>query len=177
MTRTEGTLSRAADKRPETGRPHSILLVEDNPADVKIMQRALALAEARTELVIVRDGQEALDYLLRQGPYAPEAAAEGSVPALPGPWRIPDLVVLDLNLPRLTGIELLKQIRTSPRLCLLPVVVLSTSRRPEDVREAYSAGANTYIEKPHDFDRFVQVLRVAQQFWLEMALLPPPPVG
>jgi two-component system response regulator len=174
MSRTEGTLNRVGDRHPETGRPHSLLLVEDNPADVKIMQRALTLVEGKTELVVTRDGQEALDYLLRQGPYSP--SAEASV-TLPGPWRIPDLVVLDLNLPRLTGIELLKQIRTSPRLCLLPVVVLSTSRRPEDVREAYSAGANTYIEKPHDFDRFVQVLGTVQQFWLEMALLPPAPAG
>lgn len=169
-------MSRAANHRLETGRLHSILLVEDNAADVKIMQRALALAPTRTELVVVRDGQEAVDYLLRQGAHG--AAAEGGCDSpLPMPWRSPDLVILDLNLPRLTGIEVLKQIRTAPRLCLLPVVVLSTSRRPEDVREAYAAGANTYIEKPQDFDRFVEILRIVQQFWLEMVLLPPVPVG
>jgi CheY-like chemotaxis protein len=154
----------------ETGRLHSILLVEDNLADVKIMQRALAQAATRAELVVVRDGQEAIEYLFRQGAYAP---SDGAVS--PAPWRCPDLVVLDLNLPRLSGTEVLEQIRQSPKLCLLPVVVLSTSRRPEDVQTAYAAGANSYIEKPQDFDRFVEVLRTIQHFWLEMALLPPSP--
>lgn len=153
----------------ETGRLHSILLVEDNLADVKIMQRALAQAAARAELVVVRDGQEAIDFLFRQGAYAPAAGDPAQAP-----WRCPDLVVLDLNLPRLSGTEVLQHIRQSPTLCLLPVVVLSTSRRPEDVQTAYAAGANSYIEKPHDFDRFVEVLRTVQHFWLEMALLPSP---
>jgi CheY-like chemotaxis protein len=156
----------------ETSRLHSILLVEDNPADVKIMQRALAQAAGRAELVVVRDGQEALDYLLRQGAHAPSHADD---PAH-APWRCPDLVVLDLNLPRLSGTEVLQQIRQSEKLCLIPVVVLSTSHRPEDVQTAYAAGANSYIEKPQDFDRFVEVLRTIQHFWLEMALLPTVPL-
>jgi CheY-like chemotaxis protein len=138
-----------------------LLLAEDNPADVKILQRALSQAGARVDLVVVRDGQEALDYLLRQGPYAN------------GSWRRPDLIVLDLNLPRMTGFEVLRLLRSSPDLALLPVVVLSTSHRPEDVRTAYAAGANTYIEKPFDFDRFVDVLKTVLHYWLEVALLPP----
>ena len=174
----------------DAGRVASLLLVEDNPADVKIMQRALAHAEGRVELVVLRDGQEAVDYLLRQGAYAPRGVASakaGSYPrsepgegptvqVLPAPpaWRRPDLIVLDLNLPLLTGIEVLKLIRSVPPLSLIPVVILSTSRRPEEVHEAYAAGANTYIEKPFDFDRFVTILRTLQQYWLEIAVLPPP---
>jgi CheY-like chemotaxis protein len=161
-----------------TVRLHSVLLVEDNPADVKIMRRALAHVGTGVDLVVVRDGQEAVDYLLRQGRPADAGtparpAAPGPAGGAPAPWRQPDLVVLDLNLPRLTGVEVLRQIRAAAPLCLTPVVVLSTSRRPEDVREAYAAGANTYIEKPCDFDRFAAVLRTILQFWLEMAVLPP----
>src|SRR5262249_19590029 len=141
------------------------LLVEDNPADVKITQRALAQLDGPAELVVARDGQEALDYLLRQGHHAA------------APWSSPDLIVLDLNLPRLTGIDLLRQGRALPALALRPVVALSTARLPEDVRDAYAAGANAYLVKPHDFDHFVEMLRRVQQFWLEMAVLPPAPPG
>ena len=167
----------------ETGRLHSILLVEDNPADVKIMQRALAQTASRVDLVVVPDGQEAVDYLLRQGPYAcPEKARATATDTKEGQtacstWRRPDLVVLDLNLPRLTGIDVLKKIRAVDHLCLMPVVVLSTSRSPDDVRDAYCAGANTYVEKPSEYDRFVEMLRTILQFWLEIAVLPPTPVG
>src|SRR4051794_22230336 len=120
-----------------------LLLVEDSPADVKILQRALAQTSRPVELVVLRDGQEAADYLLRQGAFAPAAGTA---------WRRPDLIVLDLNLPRLTGLEVLSLIRSSVPFRLTPVVVLSTSRQPEDVRQAYAGGANTYIEKPLDFD-------------------------
>src|SRR4051812_24134864 len=143
---------------------HSILLVEDNAADVKITQRALKDSGLPVDLLVVRDGQEAVDYLLRRGPHA----------ANPG-WRSPDLILLDLNLPRLTGREVLQLIRSTPGLKAVPVVVLTTSRRPEDVQDMYAAGANTYIEKPPDFARFVEVLQVIQRYWLDTALLPPPP--
>src|SRR5262245_55764319 len=135
----------------ETGRLPSILLVEDNPADVKIMQRALAQTAIRVELVVVHDGQEAIDYLMRQGAHSRREETDVNGGTEVTPWRHPDLVVLDLNLPRLTGIDVLRQVRTVEQLCLTPVVVLSTSRRPEDVSEAYAAGANTYIEKPCEF--------------------------
>ncbi len=141
------------------------MLVEDSPTDVKILQRALSQTDHPPDLIVVRDGQEAADYLLRQGAYANHN----------GSWRRPDLIVLDLNLPRLTGLEVLTLIRSSAQFCLTPVVVLSTSRQPEDVRAAYAGGANTYIEKPLDFDRFVAVLRTLNQLWLEMAVLPPAP--
>jgi two-component system, chemotaxis family, response regulator Rcp1 len=142
----------------------AILLVEDNAADVKITQRALRDSGFPGELRVVRDGQEALDYLLRHGPHADDPS-----------WRRPDLVLLDVNLPRLTGLQVLERVRSSPGLRTLPVIVLTTSRRAEDVQATYAAGANTYIEKPLDFPRFVEVLNTIQRYWLDMALLPPYP--
>src|SRR6516165_4875941 len=104
----------------------TILLVEDNPADIKITQRALRESKVSVELVIVRDGQEAVDYLLHQGDFA---GREG--------WRIPELILLDLNLPRLTGREVLECVRATEAFRSVPVVVLTTSNRPEDVRALY----------------------------------------
>lgn len=140
---------------------NAILLVEDNPADIKITQRALRESSSTVELIVVRDGQEAVDYLLRQGQHAGNQT-----------WRAPDLVLLDINLPRLTGREVLERIRATPALRSVPVVVLTTSRRQEDIQELYAAGANTYIEKPQEFGRFVEVLKTIQQYWLQTALLP-----
>lgn len=140
---------------------HVILLVEDNPADVKITQRAVKESGLQVDLIVVRDGQEAVDYLLRQGPHATPA------------WRSPDLILLDLNLPRLNGKEVLERVRATSQFKTVPVIVLTTSRRQEDVRDMYAAGANTYIEKPTDFARFVQVLQTIQSYWLDTALLPP----
>jgi CheY-like chemotaxis protein len=142
---------------------HAILLVEDNPADVKITQRALRDGGLPVELLVVRDGQEAVEYLLHQGQHDGDPA-----------WRVPDLILLDINLPRLNGLQVLQRIRATPALRATPVVVLTTSRRQEDVHQMYAAGANTYIEKPQDFNRFVQVLQTIQRYWLETALLPPP---
>ncbi len=140
---------------------HCVLLVEDNPADIKITQRALRESDVGVDLVVMRDGEEAVDYLLRRGAHAADPD-----------WRSPDLILLDLNLPRLSGREVLAQIRSQRALAIVPVVVLTTSHRPEDVEAVYSAGANTYIEKPPEFARFVQVLQSIQHYWLEIALLP-----
>jgi two-component system response regulator len=142
---------------------HAILLVEDNPADIKITQRALRDSGLPVDLLVVRDGQEAVDYLLRQGEHA---HSDG--------WRSPDLILLDLNLPRLNGREVLERIRARPELKAVPVIVLTTSRRQEDVQQLYAAGANTYIEKPQDFARFVEVLQTIHRYWLDTALLPSP---
>jgi len=147
---------------------HAILLVEDNPADIEITRRALRESAAPVELIVVRDGQEAVDYLLRQGSCAERMT-----------WRRPDLILLDVNLPRLSGREVLERLRATEAYRFVPVVVLTTSRRPEEVRDLYAAGANTYIEKPRDFQQFVEVLRTVRHYWLETALLPPgdaPPV-
>jgi len=144
--------------------PHAILLVEDNPADVKITQRALRESAFPVELLVVRDGEEAVEYLLRQGPHAGDPV-----------WRSPDLILLDLNLPKLNGLQVLQRIRSTPQLHNVPVVVLTTSKRQEDIQQTYAAGANTYIEKPQEFARFVQVLQTIQRYWLDTALLPPAP--
>jgi two-component system response regulator len=141
---------------------HAILLVEDNPADIQITKRALRDSRLPIELIVVRDGQEAVDYLFRQGSHATNAG-----------WRKPDLILLDLNLPRLTGREVLQRVRAAELLRLVPVVILSTSSRREDVEELYATGANTYIAKPQDFGRFVEVLQTIQRYWLDHALLPP----
>lgn len=141
-----------------------ILLVEDNPADVKITERALREGAMTAELVVARDGEEALDYLLRHGRHATDSA-----------WRGPDLVLLDLNLPRLNGQQVLERIRAVPALRALPVVMLTTSNRPEEVQQAYAAGANSYLAKPQDYGRFVEVLRLLQRYWLDTVLRPAPP--
>jgi CheY-like chemotaxis protein len=140
---------------------HAILLVEDSSTDIKITQRALQESGRSVALVVVRDGQEALDYLLHQGKHAADPD-----------WRKPDLILLDLNLPRLPGREVLQRIRAAKSLPPIPVVVLTTSRRNEEIRDLYAAGANTYVEKPRDFQRFVDVLRTIQAYWLDIALLP-----
>jgi len=140
---------------------HPILLVEDNPADIKITERALRASAMPVQLIVVRDGQEAVEYLLRQGEHANNAT-----------WKHPDIILLDLNLPRLSGQEVLERIRATPALRSFPVIVLTTSRRHEDIQAVYAAGANTYIEKPSDFQRFVEVLQVIQSYWLDAAVLP-----
>jgi CheY-like chemotaxis protein len=139
----------------------NVLLVEDNPADIKIAQRALRDAEHGVELIVARDGREALDYLLRQGAHANTTD-----------WKAPALVLLDVNLPGLTGRQVLEQIRSTPRLRMLPVIVLTTSRRVEDIQEMYGAGANSYIEKPQEYRRFVEIMDVLQRYWFEVAQLP-----
>jgi CheY-like chemotaxis protein len=140
--------------------PHTILLVEDNPADIIITQRAMKESGLEIDLVVVRDGQEAVDFLLAE-------LRTGN------PHPRPDLILLDLNLPRLAGREVLERIRQHNGLRPVPVVVLTTSNRQEDVEQMYRAGANTYIQKPTDFGRFVEVLRTIHHYWLGTALLPP----
>jgi chemotaxis family two-component system response regulator Rcp1 len=141
---------------------HAILLVEDNPADVKITQRALKESGLSVQLIVVRDGQEAIEYLARIGAHAEDTG-----------WRRPDLILLDMNLPRLDGKDVLIKLRGMTEYRIVPVVVLTTSRRPQDIERMYACGANTYIEKPADFPRFVQVLRTIHQYWIDTALLPP----
>src|SRR5437016_1193666 len=121
---------------------HAILLVEDNPADIKITERALRESALPVQLIVARDGQEAVDYL-EQKTAAPGTEA----------WRRPDLILLDLNLPRLSGQEVLRRVRSMATFRTVPVIVLTTSKREEDIQDVYAAGANTYFEKPADFDR------------------------
>jgi CheY-like chemotaxis protein len=137
----------------------TLLLVEDSAADVQILQRALRASGRTVDLRVTRDGQEAMDYLLGQGPFHND------------PNR-PDLVLLDLNLPRLTGLEVLERMRAHHDLRAVPVVVWTTSRQAGDIRAGYAAGANSYVQKPAEFDRLREVLEATLRYWFDTALLP-----
>ena len=139
-------------------RPIEILLVEDNPGDVRLTQEALGEAKVRNNLAVARDGVEALSYLRREAPF--EDAAR------------PDLVLLDLNLPRKDGREVLAEIKADPELRRLPVVVLTTSSAEKDVLESYNLYANCYITKPVDLDQFVSIVSSIEDFWLTIVKLP-----
>lgn len=138
-----------------TDRP--ILLVEDNPDDEALTLRAFSRNNIENPVVVARDGVEALDYLFGTGKHTGRNL--GNMPAV---------IFLDLKLPRIDGLEVLRQIRSDARTCLLPVVILTTSREPEDIREAYSCGANSYIRKPVDFERFLFAIGQLAQYWLEL---------
>ena len=140
-------------------RPAELLLVEDNPGDVRLTMEALKDGEVNHNLTVVKDGQEAIADLRRQGKYANAAR--------------PDLVLLDLNLPRKGGLEVLAEIKEDPDLKSIPVVVLTTSQAAQDVRRAYELHANCYIVKPVDLDQFMSVVQAIKSFWLGVVMLPP----
>lgn len=142
-----------------------ILLVEDNPSDVALTQRALARSRIANELVVAEDGQEALDYLFGAGAYAGREVTE-----------LPALILLDLKLPRVDGLEVLRQIRTDERTSRLPVVVLTTSKEEQDVAQSYDLGANSYIRKPVDFTQFAQAVEQMGLYWLVLNESAPPKV-
>ncbi|HEV2092207.1 MAG TPA: response regulator [Rubrobacter sp.] len=133
----------------------AILLVEDNPDDELLMLRALAKNDVAGEVVVARDGVEALDYLFSSGSHAgrPEDA-------------MPRLILLDLKLPRLNGFEVLQRVRADERTRLLPVVILTSSRERRDVLEGYGLGANSYVRKPVDFEQFLEVVGQLKRYWL-----------
>jgi CheY-like chemotaxis protein len=141
-----------------TGREIEILMVEDNEGDAVLTQEALKHAKVHNNLHIVQDGVEAMDFLHRQGAYAKSPR--------------PDLILLDLNLPRKDGREVLQEIKSDPRLKRIPVVVLTTSLADEDILKAYNLNANCYISKPVDLDAFVRVVRSIEDFWLKIVSLP-----
>ena len=136
-----------------------ILMVEDNPGDVRLTREALKGAKVLHELNVVSDGEAALDYLYKRPPY--QAAAR------------PDLVLLDLNLPRKDGREVLSSIKADASLKSIPVVILTTSQAEEDVLRAYSLSANCYVTKPVDFDQFIRIVQAIEEFWLTIVTLPP----
>lgn len=139
-------------------RPVEILLIEDSPSDTELTIEALKEGKVRNHLSIVEDGVQALEFLRRQGEY-------GEVPR-------PDLIMLDLNLPRKDGREVLAEIKSDESLKTIPVVVLTTSRAEQDVLEAYTHHANCFITKPVDFEQFLQVVRSIESFWLMLVTLP-----
>jgi len=141
----------------------AILLVEDNPDDQELTRRALKNAKILNEIVVVQDGVEALDYLFGTGKY------EGRDTSI-----LPQLVLLDLKLPKIDGLEVLKRLRADERTRLLPVVLLTSSREERDVMAGYSLGANSYVRKPVDFVQFQEAVRQLGLYWL---LLNEPPPG
>ena len=139
-----------------------ILLVEDDPNDIELTMTALSEHNLANDVVIVRDGVEALDYVYRRGAYA--RRAEGN----------PVVMLLDLKLPRLGGIQVLKQVKTDPQLSTLPVVILTSSREDRDLNECYKLGVNAYVVKPVRFAEFVQAVKQIGVFWV---LINEPPAG
>jgi two-component system response regulator len=139
-----------------------ILLVEDNPSDEKLALLAFKRAGVPCEIAVARDGAEALDYLFATGKY------EGR-----DPTALPALILLDLKMPRISGLEVLRRIRAAPDTRLVPVVVLTASREDEDLISAYSLGANAYLRKPVDFAEFSEAARALGEFWLRYNELAP----
>jgi chemotaxis family two-component system response regulator Rcp1 len=139
------------------GQPIEILLVEDNPGDVRLTIEALRDSKVSNHLHVARDGVEALAFL-REGEGAGQAR--------------PDLILLDLNLPRKDGREVLEEIKLDPALRTIPVVVLTTSRAEQDVLRSYELQANCYITKPVDLDQFITVVKSIEDFWLTIVTLP-----
>jgi CheY-like chemotaxis protein len=138
--------------------PIDILLVEDDPGDVLMTQEAFEHHKIRNPLYVVSDGVEALQFLRQEGPYADAPR--------------PGLVLLDLNLPRKDGREVLAEVKAAPELRCIPVVVLTTSEAEEDILRSYDLHANAYVAKPVDFDRFVEVVRQIDDFWVTVVKLP-----
>jgi len=136
-----------------------ILLVEDNPDDSDLTLEALKEGKARNHLSVVEDGVDALSFLRRQGAY-------GTAPR-------PDLVLLDLNLPKKSGLEVLAEMKADPALRRIPVVVLTTSDAERDIVASYNHSASCYITKPVDLGRFLAVVRLIDEFWLDVVQLPP----
>ena len=142
-----------------SGRPVEILLVEDNPGDVRLTREALREGKVRNNLAVAFDGVEAMAYLRKEGEHA-------------GAVR-PDLILLDLNLPRKDGREVLNEIKCDPSLRNIPVVVLTSSQADDDIARVYDLHANCYVTKPVDLDQFIRVVESIEDFWFTIVKLPP----
>lgn len=141
----------------------TILLVEDNPSDVMLTKRALLKSRISNHLVVAEDGEEALDYLFCTGAYAERDSSE-----------LPTLVLLDLKLPKIDGLEVLKRVRSNDKTRRLPVVIMTSSKEDIDVASAYDNGANSYVRKPVDFNQFAEAINHLGLYWL--VINEPPPV-
>lgn len=140
------------------GKPVEILLVEDNPGDVRLMQEALKDSKLKNNLYVVNNGLEALAFLHREGKYAKKPR--------------PDIIFLDLNLPKKNGRDVLVEIKEDPGLKRIPVVILTTSKAEEDIIRTYNSHANCYITKPVDFEQFITVVKKIEDFWFTIVKLP-----
>jgi len=141
----------------------SILLVEDNPDDVELTLRALTKNNILNDVIVVRDGAEAIEYLFARGAYADR-----------DPNNVPTLILLDLKLPKVDGLEVLRQVRAAEHTRLVPVVILTSSLEEQDRLRSYSLGANSYVQKPVDFNRFTEAARQLGLYWLVLNESPPP---
>ena len=139
-----------------------ILLVEDNPDDVILTERALKKSHILNKLVVARDGAEALDYIFGTGNYSSRDMT-----------AMPEVILLDLKLPKIDGLEVLKKIRSDNRTKLLPVVILTSSKEESDLIKGYSLGANSYIRKPVNFNQFAEAIRQLGLYWLVLNEAPP----
>jgi CheY-like chemotaxis protein len=144
--------------KPASMRMLRILLVEDNPGDVRLTQEALKSGKILYDLQVVRDGVQAMDFLRKNPPYADVVT--------------PDLILLDLNIPRKNGQEVLREVKEDAQLKHIPVVILTTSSAEQDISETYSKDANCYITKPFDFEQFTNVIKLIDDFWLSIIKLP-----
>jgi len=141
-----------------TGTPIEILLVEDNPGDVRLTLEALKESKVHNNISVVTDGVEALAFLRQENKFSHSPC--------------PDIVLLDLNLPKKTGIEVLTEIKNDKNLKHIPVVILTTSKDEEDILKTYTQHANAYVTKPVDFDKFLHVVKSIEDFWLNIVKLP-----
>ncbi len=148
----------ASQKIKKRGRPVIILLVEDNPGDVLLTEEALQEGKVCNDLYVAEDGMEAIAFLRREGKYE-------DMPR-------PDVILLDLNLPRMDGREVLAEIKADPDLKRIPVVILTTSSADEDILKSYDLHANCYITKPVDLDQFIEVVKSVEDFWFTIVKLP-----
>ncbi|MEB3230302.1 MAG: response regulator [Leptolyngbyaceae bacterium] len=146
-----------------------IFLIEDNRADIRLIQEALKRTSVQCEVVVARDGVEAMDYL-RQVQLSQELS--GDVTDAASAMVSPDLILLDLNLPRKDGREVLAEIKADPRLKHIPIIVLTTSRNEEDISKSYDLHVNCYISKSRNLAELFKIVRGIEEFWLETAILP-----
>ena len=139
-------------------KPVDILMVEDNPGDVRLTLEILRESKILNTLMVVKDGEEALDYVHKQGIYTKA--------------RRPDLILLDLNIPKRSGLEILKEIKSDKATRRIPVVILTSSQAEKDIMDSYDGYANAFVTKPVDLDQFVKVVQTIEGFWLEIVKLP-----
>ena len=140
----------------------TILLVEDNPSDVNLTKRAFEKVHIMNDLVVAEDGQEALDYIFGNGKYTNRDIGQ-----------LPTLILLDLKLPKISGLEVLKKIRATEKIKRLPVVILTSSKEEQDVAASYDLGVNSYIRKPIDFNQFAEAIKYLGLYWLVINEPPP----
>jgi len=139
-----------------------ILLVEDNPTDEALVLRAFKKYNLSAKIIVVRDGAEAVDFIFCQGAYKDR-----------DPRDIPQLILLDMKLPKLSGLEVLRQIRANEPTRLLPVIMLTSSKEEQDLMESYRSGANSYVRKPIEYDQFLEAIRELSLYWLKVNEQPP----